>query len=238
MITLYGFGPRFGLPDLSSPCMKAATLLRMAGLEYRLDRNGFSKAPKGKLPFIDDDGTKIADSTFIRWHIERKYGFDFDRGLDAAARADAWAYEKLCEDNLYFALLHIRWIDDANFARGPARFFDFVPAPVRPIVRASIRRGIRKSLHLQGTGRHSPAEIAQIAVKGVDAIAAKLGDKPWLMGAEPCGADASVHAMITNLMCPEFVTPVRDAAEGHANLVAYRDRGLARWYPELATPAG
>jgi hypothetical protein len=32
----------------------------------------------------------IADSTFIRAHIERKYGFDFDAGLSQQGRAQAW----------------------------------------------------------------------------------------------------------------------------------------------------
>lgn len=234
MITLYAFGPMLGIPDLSAPCMKAHFLLKMAGLDYRLDRGGFNKAPKGKLPYIDDDGTLVPDSTFIRWHIEEKYKFDFDKGLSPVERADAWAYEKLCEDNLYFAILHARWIDDANFARGPGKFFDDAPAVLRPFIKAMVRRTVRRSLHLQGTGRHTPAEIARIAAHGIDAIATKLGDKPWLMGDEPCGADASVLSTIVSILCPAFETPLRDATERHANLVAYRDRGLSRWLPEFA----
>ena len=74
MITLYTFGPAFGLPDPSPFVTKAEVLLKMAGLSYRTDTNGLSKAPKGKLPYIDDDGGRVADSTFIRWHIEKKYG--------------------------------------------------------------------------------------------------------------------------------------------------------------------
>src|SRR5215467_5535059 len=89
MITLYTFGPAFGLPDPSPFVIKAEILLKMAGLPYRTDTTGFRKAPKGKLPYIDDDGERIADSTFIRWHIEKKYQFDFDRGLSAEQRATA-----------------------------------------------------------------------------------------------------------------------------------------------------
>ena len=69
MITLFGFGPAFGLPDASPFVTKVEILLKMAGLPYRTDATGFSKAPKGKLPYIDDDGARIADSTFIRSHI-------------------------------------------------------------------------------------------------------------------------------------------------------------------------
>jgi glutathione S-transferase len=79
MITLHTFGPAFGLPDPSPFVIKTETLLKMAALPYRTNTEGFNKAPKGKLPYVDDDGQRIADSTFIRWHIENKYGFDFIR---------------------------------------------------------------------------------------------------------------------------------------------------------------
>ncbi|MBX9925619.1 MAG: glutathione S-transferase family protein [Hyphomicrobiaceae bacterium] len=234
MITLYAFGPNFGLPDPSPPCMKAHVLLKMAGLPYTLDRTGLRKAPKGKLPYIDDNGTIVPDSTFIRWHIEKRTGFDFDVGLDDVQRADAWAYEKLCEDNLYYANGYFRWLVPENFERGPATFFNDAPAVIRPIIKFAVQRSVKSAIHKQGTGRHSADEITRLATRGIDSIAAKLGDKPWLMGDQPCGADASVHAAITSILCPKFDTPIRTAAERHPNLVAYRDRGLARWFPELS----
>ena len=64
MITLYTFGPAFGLPDPSPFVMKVETLLKMAKLPYRTDQSGFTKAPKGKLPYIDDDGVIVADFDF------------------------------------------------------------------------------------------------------------------------------------------------------------------------------
>jgi len=80
MITLYTFGPNFGLPDPSPFVVKAEVLLKMAGLPYRTDTTGFKKAPKGKLPYIDDDGTIVCDSTFIRFHLEKKHHIEFRRG--------------------------------------------------------------------------------------------------------------------------------------------------------------
>jgi hypothetical protein len=80
MITLYTFGPFLGTPDSSPFVTKAMALLKVAGLEYREQVGGILRAPKGLLPFIDDDGEVVADSTFIRFHIERKYRFDFDAG--------------------------------------------------------------------------------------------------------------------------------------------------------------
>jgi glutathione S-transferase len=75
--------PAFGLPDPSPFVTKAEVLLKMAGLAYRIDNTGFRRAPKGTLPYIDDDGERIADSTFIRWHLENKYHIDLEK-LSAA----------------------------------------------------------------------------------------------------------------------------------------------------------
>jgi glutathione S-transferase len=238
MITLYTFGPAFGLPDPSPFVLKAETLLKMAGLPYRTDSKGFNKAPKGKLPYIDDDGERIADSTFIRWHIEKKYGIDLDRGLTSEQRATGWAFEKMAEDNLYWAVVDLRWMNDANFDKGPRLFFRGVPAPLRPIVIAIIRRKLRQTLHGQGLGRHSPAEILAIATRGIEAIADYLAQKPFFMGTEPSGADATMFAFVAGAICPTFESPIRTAAERHDSLKRYVGRMTARFYPEHGEIAG
>ncbi|WP_246729856.1 glutathione S-transferase N-terminal domain-containing protein [Methylocystis sp. MJC1] len=79
MLKIYAFGPAPGLPDWSPFVIKAMTLLKMAGVDYVVDTSGFRKAPKGKLPYIEDDGVMVADSTFIRLHLEKTRAIDFDR---------------------------------------------------------------------------------------------------------------------------------------------------------------
>jgi glutathione S-transferase len=238
MITLYAFGPQFSLPDPSPFVIKAEVLLKMSGQPYGFNHKGFRKAPKGKLPYIDDGGERIADSTFIRWHLEKKYGIDFDRGLNPEQRAIAWAFEKLAEDHLYWAVLEARWMIDANFRIGPRTFFKGVPLPVRPIVVAMVRRHIRKVLHSQGMGRHARAEIEALAIRGIDAIATQLGHKPYFMGAEPTSADAAIFGFAASALCPEFETPIRMAAERHDNLRRYVGRMTARFYPDRTEIAG
>jgi glutathione S-transferase len=239
MITLYTFGPYFGLPDASPFVTKAIVLLKLASLDYREDRGGFRRAPKGKLPYIDDDGTIVADSTLIRFHIEETHGFDFDAGLDPTQKAVAWAVEKMCDEHLYWAVVAARWLDDANFAKGPARFFDGVPGPLRGIVTALVRRRVASAAKAQGFARHTPAERDRLAICDIDALAILLGDKPFLMGESPCGADATVFASVASLLTPVFDTPLLAATRAHANLVAYRDRLMRSYFPELAeSPAG
>ena len=233
MITLYSFGPMFGLPDPSPFCMKAQMLLKIAGLEYRIDRSGFNKAPKAKQPYIADDGEIVADSTFIRLHIEEKYSFDFDAGLSAKDAGIAWAVEKMCEDHLYWVLLNERWTNLENFNKGPRVFFDAAPAPIRPIIAAMIRKKVIKATKAHGLGRHSAGEVHQLAQKAIDSLAGIIGDNKYLMGNKVCGADGTVFSFISALSCQHFETPIIGMVESHKNLVAYRERMNKDWYSKL-----
>jgi glutathione S-transferase len=235
MITLHIFGrmPNVPLPDPSSFCMKAEVLLKMAGVPFRVDVSGFGKAPKGKLPYIVFRDRKIADSTFIRWHLEQEHLVDFDKGLSDRDKAVAWAFEKMCENHLYQAIGHDRWLIDANFNAGPKNFFDAVPALLRPLILIKVRSDVRKALRGHGMGRHSQDEITQLATRDIGALAVQLGDKPYFMGAEPTGVDATVFGFVASVLCPVFVSPQRSAAEGHANLVAYHQRMMDKYYPDF-----
>lgn len=232
MITLFGSGRNFGLPDASPFVTKAEVLLKMSGLPYRFEKMSFSRAPKGKIPYIEDDGVLLGDSTLIRLHLEDKYGVVFDDGLTDCERAVSWAFEKMVEEHLYFAIVHARWIDRAEFDKGPRRFFDTVPAVARPIAIVMVRRMVRRQLHEHGMGRHSHEEITRLAIRDLNAIDAFLEGKSWLMGEKPCAADASVWSMVAGLLTPHFDNPLRHHGEGLPNLVAYRDRGMARWFPD------
>src|ERR1043165_4080442 len=155
MITLYGFGPLFGLPDPSPFVLKTEVQLKLAEIPFAKARAMPKDAPKGKIPYIDDDGEIVTDSTFIREHIERKYDLDLDLGLTRDMRARAWAIERMLEDHLYWAILHLRWADERNFAKGPARFFDSLPRDRRDIARENARRWVLDSLQAHGQRRHS-----------------------------------------------------------------------------------
>jgi glutathione S-transferase len=229
MITLFGFGPAFGLPDPSPFVTKTEVQLQMAGLSYVRQRALPGASPKAKLPFIEDKGVRVADSTFIRSHIERKYGVDLDRGLTPDLRARGWAIERMLEDHLYFALVHARWLDDENWTKGPSHFFDGAPAGAAE----TARDGVRRTLHGHGLGRHSPDEIADLGCRSLAALAALLGNKPYLFGPAPCAADATAFAFTMGVMTPFFETRLRTFALAHKNLIAYRERMMEEHYPKF-----
>src|SRR5262245_42146477 len=167
MITLYGGGAGFGLPEISPYVTKTEVQIRMAGLAYEKKPGRPTDSPKGTVPFIGDDGETIADSTFIRKHIERKYGLDLDAGLSEIERAQAWAIERMLENHRGWATVHVRWLIPENFAKGPAHFFDHAPEAVRDQLRADVLERVRQARFASGIGRHSNDEIDELALRSI-----------------------------------------------------------------------
>ena len=233
-IKLYCFRPAGGLPDASPFVVKVMTLLKLAGLDYTTDSGGYARAPKGKLPYIDDNGAIVADSTFIRFHLEDAHDVDFDAGLTAEQKAIGWCAEKMCEEHLYWLVARAMWMDDANFERGPARWFNKLPAPARPFAKWYMRRRVSKNLWSQGMGRHGAAEADRLGVRDIDALAGLIGDKAFLFGDTPHSADATVFAFLAAIMSPIAQTAMRDAALATPTLVAYRARMMRRFFPDYA----
>jgi glutathione S-transferase len=233
-ITLYASRPGFGLPDTSPFVMKTEVQLKMAALSYEKLSTIPPDAPKGKLPYLIDDGEVVCDSTFIRAHIQRKYDVDLDDGLDAPQRAQTWAIERLLEDHLYFSMVWFRWIDPHNFAKGPARFADRAPEAQREQMRRQMQANKENDLKSQGIGRHNAEEIAMLGTRSIDALSELFGEKPYLMGDEPTGVDATAFGVLAAVLTPFFDTPLRRAAAAHTNLVSYVDRMMKRYYPDHA----
>lgn len=229
MIILYGAGEGFGLPEISPYVMKTEVQLKMASLAYEKRQGRREESPKGQVPFIDANGARIADSTFIRGYLERTYDIDFDEGLDPTRRATAWAIERMMENHFSWTSAQMRWLDPVNFAKGPAHFFD----DAQPGVREAVQQEVRS--RVQGTiGRHSELETVALGVRSLAAVAAILEDKPFLFGPRPCGADATVFALLAGVLTPFFDGELKRGAEGFGTLVAYVDRLMARFYSEFA----
>ena len=88
MITLYGFGAGFGLPEISPFVTKTEVQLKMAGLAYRKEKAMPPASPKGQLPYIVDEGESVADFHLHPRAYRRQIQLRFRRAVQfAAARA-------------------------------------------------------------------------------------------------------------------------------------------------------
>lgn len=231
MIRLFQFAPAFGLPNASPFCMKMETYLRMAALPFELVNSGnVMKAPKHKLPYIDDGGTVVADTTFIIEYLKGRYGDPLDAALSPAERAVATALQRLIEENLYWAVVHTRWAEPAGWAKTREAFFGTMPAPLRWFVPALARRGLLAEMRGHGMGRHSVAEIHAIGCRDVTAIADFLADKPFMLGDQPTSLDATAHAFLANLLWAPVDSPIQLLARSRPTLQAYCERMKARYF--------
>lgn len=233
MIKLIQFAPALGLPNASPFCLKLETYLRMANVPYEIPpvtMAAFSKAPKGKMPYIEDNGKLIADSAFIIAHLKARYGDPLDANLTPEQRAISQAFTRLLEENLYWAVVYARWIEPAGWAITRPAFFNTMPAPFKWFVPTLARRGLVKSLHGHGMGRHSREEIYAIGQRDITALADYLGEKKFFLGESPSSVDATVYGFLANLIWAPIENPLKEHAKQYPQLEAYCTRMRDRYF--------
>jgi glutathione S-transferase len=233
-IKLFQFPRMLGIPNVSPFCCKLETWLRIASVPYEVvDTPDPRKAPKGKLPFIEDGGVRIADSSLIVDHLVRTRGVDPDARLDASQRATGLLVQRTLEEHYAFVLAYTHLVRDEGLQHTRARF-DSVPALVRPLVSSLVLSRIKKVLWQQGILRHSHEDIVESALADWRAVRTVMSDRPYFFGDDPTGIDAVVFgALATSLLTP-IESPIRDFLGSQPAFVAYADRMRACFFPELA----
>jgi glutathione S-transferase len=234
-IKLFQFPRMLGVPNLSPFCCKLETWLRIARVPYEIvDTPDPRKGPKGKLPFIEDGGLRIADSSLIVEHLVKTRGVDPDARLDVSQRAIALLVQRTLEEHYAFILAYTHLVRDEGLQHTRARF-DSVPAIVRPLVGSVVRRRIMKVLWQQGVLRHTHGDIVESALRDWRAVLTVMGNGPFFFGDEPTGVDAIVFGALATTVLTPVESPIRDFLSSRPALVAYADRMHTRFFPELAT---
>jgi glutathione S-transferase len=232
-IRLFQFPRMFGIPNLSPFCCKLETWLRVAGVPYEVvDTPDPRKGPKGKLPFIEDAGVRIADTSVIVDHLVKTRGVDPDARLDPSQRATALLVQRTLEEHYAFVLAYTHLFRDEGLAHTRARF-DSVPAIVRPWVARAVRGQIREMLWRQGLLLHSHEDIVEFALRDWRAVLAVMSDGPFFFGDEPTGVDAIVFGALATSVLTPIESPIRDFLKSQPACVAYAERMRARFFPEL-----
>lgn len=231
MIKLFMFPAMWHLPNVSIFCMKVETYLRMVNLPFEpVKVSNPAKAPKGKLPYIMDEDTTVSGSGFILDYLKKKYGDPLDKDLTDIQKADGLAIQRMIEEHLYWTIMYSRWIDKTNWPITKEKFFGRRPSFIKNAIAAITRKKIRDELRGQGIGLNSQDEIYQLGLMDLNAIATFLNNRKYILGEEPTSVDATVFAMLANVLVPPIVSPLQDYAKTVSAFQEYYERMKSQYY--------
>lgn len=238
MITIYGYVPAWGLPDISPYVTKTINYLTMAGIpfEYKNQDLGTlgTDSPTAKLPYIVDDGLQVNDSTRIIQYLQEKYGDKLDTHLSATDKAIGLAFQRMVEEYTYWSgVIEPRWPTVEKFkiyvpyiTGGPG--LDELPQEVQDALLA-FRDKIHDEHLKQGMGLREHEDVVRCLAEDLDALSTFLGDKPFFLGDEPTSFDATIYSTFRHIADVPWDWAGRDHARSKTNLVAYADRMRARF---------
>ncbi|MFT5444325.1 MAG: glutathione S-transferase [Myxococcota bacterium] len=225
MLKLYVLPNAFGLRNPGPFALKSEMALRHLKLDFEFVYSGDpSSAPKGKFPYLEDDGKIIADSELILQHLDKKTNGGLYGHLTDEEYADGVAFTRLTEEHLYWVVVASRWLDESWFPNIKTGFFAALPFPLRQLVPLLARRTVQKTYHLHGLGRHSLEEQKNFARRDLDAIEKKVGAGPYLAGEKLTAFDFGVASLIAGAVDNEPATWASDLIKEFPGVVDYAER--------------
>ncbi len=203
----------------------------MAGLEYEYlgGMQNLKKAPKGKLPLLEDDGRIIADSEIIIDYLKTEKEADLDSWLTEEQRALAHLVTKSLDENLYWCLVYSRWVHQETWLKVKENFFAGMSFPLKQILPPILRGGVKSSIKKQGMGRHSEGEVLAIANKSFASLETILGDQDYFFGNRPCSLDAVVYGHVACFISSQLDNRFNQEARKYNKLVEFCNRIAANY---------
>lgn len=224
MITLYTLPPAFGERNPSPFCLKVEMALTHLKLDFDIKPTlALNRAPKGKAPWLDDDGI-IADSELILAHLDRKTGGGLFGQLTAREMAVGTAFTRLAEDHLYWIVVASRWLDDQWFEVVKRDFFGALPWPLRGALPLVARRRMRQTYYLHGLGRHTLEEQRAFARRDLDALTAQVAAQEYIASDRLTVHDFAVASLVAAMMDNQPATWVSAMANEMQPLRDYIER--------------
>jgi glutathione S-transferase len=233
-LRVFTFSAAWGLPTAGPFGLKLEVYLRMLGVPYeRAFQDNTGKGPKRKTPWIEDGDLRIGDTELILEHIAKTRGVSLDGDLDPVTRARGHVLRHMLEEHFHQVFEYELAVHEASLPVFRALIEQTLPRPIAAVVAKVVRSKTRKQLIERGLARHNQAEIEAMGRADIDALVALLGDQPWFLGDVPTKVDASAFGLLAVAIKAPLDTPVCVYARKQPTLVAYVDRALTRFFPEL-----
>jgi len=220
MLTLYSYPELFGVADNNGYGLKVFALLRLTGVPFRHEHIfDASRAPRGQLPYITDDGETIGDSETIVEHLIRKFGLTVDDALGPRQRDTNHLIARLLDD-LYWVISYSRWKDDRFWPL----FRDALLKENPDLSEAGLLKAREYNFqryHFQGIGRYAPDAAYARGLADLRVLAHVLPAAGYVHGAKPSSVDAGIYGFIANIHFYDIDTPLKRFVSAHPNLISH-----------------
>jgi glutathione S-transferase len=220
MLTLYSYPPLFGVADNNGYGLKVYAFLKLTRVPFtHAHIFDASKAPRGQLPYIVDDGDTVGDSGTILDYLTRKYRLTIDAALTPAQRTQDLLTTRMLDD-LYWVMSYSRWKDERYWPQ-------FRDALKREHPQLS-DEGLMKAkefnaqrYYYAGIGRYDPDAAMARGLADLAAIADLIPARGYVHGETPTGIDAGLYGFIANIYFYDIDTPLKQFVAAHDNIVRH-----------------
>ncbi|MFG1305531.1 glutathione S-transferase family protein [Xanthobacter autotrophicus] len=220
MLTLYSYPELFGVADNNGYGLKVFAYLKLAGVPFE-HRHLFdaSGAPRGQLPYIEDDGMVVGDSETILAYVRRTYGVTLDDHLTPAERNMALLVTRMLDD-LYWVMSYSRWKDEAFWPQFRDGLMQQHPS-LTPEALEKAKAFNAQRYHFQGIGRFAPPDAYARGLADLGVLADLVPGEGFVFGSQPTGVDAAIYGFLANIHFYPIATPLKAFIEAHPNLVRH-----------------
>ena len=220
MLTLYSYPELFGVADNNGYGLKVFAFLRLCEVAFRHEHIlDASRAPRGQLPYITDDGDTVGDSDAIIAYLTGKYRLTLDDALTPAQRDTDHLVTRMLDD-LYWVMSYSRWKDDRYW---PA-FRDALLRQHPSLIAADLQKAREYNFqryHYQGIGRYPPDAALARGLADLRVLADLIPTSGYLHGSQPTSIDAGIYGFIANIYFYDIDTPLKQFVVMHDNMVRH-----------------
>ena len=190
--------------EISPFCDKVRRILHVKGQPYEVREVPVSQSfrsiakvnPIGKLPCLDHDGHRVADSTDIALYLEEKFPQPPLYPADPKQRALCHVLEDWADESLYFYEKALRFTIPHNARRFIPSLVAHDPPWFQRLAGFAVPLLLRRTTRSQGVGRKPRDMLLRDLERHVRAVAGLLGEREWLVGERLTIADIAVFAQL------------------------------------------
>src|SRR5262249_55080878 len=149
-----------------------------------------STAPRGQLPYIEDDGEIIGDSDTIIAHLIRKHRLAIDAALTPAQRDVNLMVDRVLDD-LYWVMSYSRWKDERYWpAFRDTLMREHPDFTEENLLKAKAYNAQR--YHYAGIGRYDPDAAMARGLADLAVLANLVPASGCVHAAAPTSVDAAI----------------------------------------------